>query len=217
MPVDRPAAAIPNESSGIHRLSETRFEVICIKDHRGNRVGKLNAYKQTITHMPKKLYRIRKKSRRSRFNRFLNDIFTYTPFTGMVILLVLLWLVFAAGMLLAERGVEGSSIVTYGNALYWGIAAFSTAGIADAPVSGLAQLVGGVWIVIGSVLFFGTVVATVTTYFMRPMQGPHKRIIDTIEYNLEQLDKLDADELDLLRETVDTLINHVENLKQKLV
>ena len=49
------------------------------------------------------------------------------------------------------------------------------------------------------------------------MQGPHKRIIDTIEYNLEQLDKLDADELDLLRETVDTLINHVENLKQKLV
>ena len=73
------------------------------------------------------------------------------------------------------------------------------------------------WIVIGSVLFFGTVVATVTTYFMRPMQGPHKRIIDTIEYNLEQLDKLDADELDLLRETVDTLINHVENLKQKLV
>jgi voltage-gated potassium channel len=201
--VDRPAASIPNESIGKRQLCVTGFEVICIKDHGGNRVGESSIDKQTITPMPKKLDRIRNKSRRSRFNRFLNDIFTYTPFTGMV--------------LLAESGVEGSSIVTYGNALYWGIAAFSTAGIADAPVSGLAQLVGGLWIVIGSVLFFGTVVATVTTYFMRPMQGPHKRIIDTIEYNLEQLDKLDADELDLLRETVDTLINHVENLKQKLV
>jgi voltage-gated potassium channel len=63
-------------------------------------------------------------------------------------------------------------------------------------------------------LFFGTIVATVTTYFMRPMQRPHKKIIDTIEYNLEQLEDLSIDELDLLRETVDTLIVHVERLKQ---
>jgi voltage-gated potassium channel len=95
------------------------------------------------------------------------------------------------------------------------VAAFSTAGIADAPVSGTAQLVGGLWIVIGSVLFFGTIVATVTTYFMRPMQRPHKKIIDTIEYNLEQLNDLSLEELDLLRETVDTLIVHVERLKEK--
>jgi voltage-gated potassium channel len=75
-------------------------------------------------------------------------------------------------------------------------------------------LIGGIWIVLGSVLFFGTIVATVTTYFMRPMQRPHKKIIDTIEYNLEQLEDLSIDELDLLRETVDTLIVHVERLKQ---
>ena len=62
-------------------------------------------------------------------------------------------------------------------------------------------------------LFFGTIVATVTGYFMRPMLRPHKRIIETIEYNLEQLDDLDIEELDLLRETVDTLIEHVEKLK----
>lgn len=133
----------------------------------------------------------------------------------MVVLLVVLWLTFSAGLYLAERGVEGTSIDSYGEALYWGIAAFSTAGIADTPVSGTAQLVGGIWIVIGSVLFFGTIVATVTTYFMRPMQRPHKKIIDTIEYNLEQLDDLTVDELDLLRETVDTLIVHVEQLKEK--
>jgi voltage-gated potassium channel len=30
-------------------------------------------------------------------------------------------------------------------------------------------------------LFFGIIVATITAYFMRPMQRPHKKIIETIE------------------------------------
>lgn len=50
---------------------------------------------------------------------------------------------------------------------------------------------------------------------MKPMQRPHKKIIDTIEYNLEQLDDLTIDELDLLKKTVDGLIVHVEHLKKK--
>lgn len=152
---------------------------------------------------------------RSRLKRFFNDIVVHTPFVKMVLLLVMLWLIFSAGVFWAEQEVVGSSIRNYGEALYWGIAAFSTAGIADAPVSGLAQLIGGVWIVIGSVLFFGAIVATVTTYFMRPIQRPHKKIIDTIEYNLEQLEDLSIEELDLLKETVDTLIAHVESLKAR--
>lgn len=122
---------------------------------------------------------------------------------------------FSSGMYFAEQGIEGTSIDSYGDALYWGVAAFSTAGIANAPVSSSGQIVGGLWIVLGSVLFFGTIVATITTYFMRPMQRPHKKIIDTIEYNLEQLNDLTVDELDLLKETVDTLIGHVEHLKEK--
>ena len=133
----------------------------------------------------------------------------------MVLLLIVLWLTFSTGVYLAEQGVDGSSINSFGEALYWGIAAFSTAGIADVPISGAAQLIGGIWIILGSVLFFGTIVATVTTYFMRPMQRPHKKIIDTIEFNLEQLDDLTVDELVLLKETVDTLITHVERLKER--
>ena len=57
--------------------------------------------------------------------------------------------------------------------------------------------------------------ATVTTYFMRPMQRPAKKIVDTIECNLEQLNDLTIDELDLLKETVDMLIIHVERLKKQ--
>ena len=52
---------------------------------------------------------------------------------------------------------------------------------------------------------------------MRPMLRPHKRIIDTIEYNLEQLGDLTLDELDLVKETVDMLIIHVERIKNKQV
>jgi voltage-gated potassium channel len=136
---------------------------------------------------------MRRVGRHVRVKRFIIDILVHTPFTKMVFLLVLLWLLFSAGVYFAEHDVAGSSIHSYTDALYWGVAAFSTAGIADAPLSGAAKLVGGLWIVIGSVLFFGAIVATVTTYFMRPMQRPHKKIIDTIEYNLEQLNDLTVD------------------------
>jgi len=158
---------------------------------------------------------MKKTAPHARIKRFVKDISTHTPFTKMVLLLVVLWLIFAAGMYLAERGIEGASINSYGEALYWGIAAFSTAGIAGKPISGAAMLVGGLWIVLGSMLFFGAIVATATSYFMRPMQRPHKMIIDTIEYNLEQLNDLSLDELDLLKDTVGTLIGHVEHLKEK--
>ncbi len=158
---------------------------------------------------------MRRLKQNTRLKRFIKDISVHTPFTKMILLLVVLWLSFSTGIYFAEKGIEGAAITSYGDALYWGIAAFSTAGIADAPQSGIAKVVGGTWIVVGSVIFFGTIVATITTYFMRPMQRPSKRIIDTIEYNLEQLNDLTIDELDLLRETVDTLIIHVENLKKK--
>lgn len=158
---------------------------------------------------------MRRIGRHTRFKRFISDVAIHTPFTKMVLLLIVLWLIFSAGMYIAELNHTAASINTYGQALYWGIAAFSTAGIADTPVTMTGQLIGGIWIVLGSVLFFGTIVATVTTYFMRPMQRPHKKIIETIEYNLEQLNDLTIDELDLLKKTIDTLITHVENLKEK--
>ena len=152
---------------------------------------------------------------RKRYKRFIKDIVAHTPIIKLVLLLTVLWLSFSTVIYLSEKNVPNSHIGSFGEALYWGVAAFSTAGIADTPITGMAQLIGGIWIVVGSALFFGAIVATITTYFMRPMQRPHKKIIDTIEYNLEQLNELTLDELDLLKETVDTLIEHVEHLKEK--
>ena len=150
-----------------------------------------------------------------RFRKFVEEIVNRTLFLQMVALLAFLWLVFAAAIFMVERGVEGSSIRSFGDAMYWGVAALSTAGIADSPVTGASKLIGGAWIVIGSVLFFGIIVSTVTAYFMRPVQRPPDQIIESIEYSLEELDQLSLDELDLLKETVDTLIEHVEHIKSR--
>ena len=159
--------------------------------------------------------RFRNRSMPKRGRKFIEDVLVHTPILNMALLLVVSWLLFAAAMYMAEQGAEGTSITSYGRALYWGIAAFSTAGIADMPRTGLAEFIGAVWIVFGSLLFFGTIVATITAYFMRPLQRPSKQIIDTIEYNLEQLDDLTVEELELLKETTDSLIEHVERLKSR--
>jgi voltage-gated potassium channel len=162
--------------------------------------------------MNKNSKHLSRKTRRSK--KFIRDVIVHTPVIKLTILLIVSWLLFSAGIYYGEIGMEGTSITSYGRALYWGIAAFSTAGIADMPVSGLSEIIGAIWIVLGSMLFFGAIVATVTAYFMRPLQRPSKQIIDTIEYNLEQLDDLSVDELELLKKTTDSLIEHMEFLNK---
>jgi voltage-gated potassium channel len=150
-----------------------------------------------------------------RFTHFVHDVFARTPIIKMIVLLISLWMLFGAAMFLAEQRQPDGVIASYGDALYWGVAAFSTAGIAETPRSGAARLIGAGWIVIGSVLFFGTIVATITAYFMRPLQRPVRQIVETIEYNLEQLDELSVEELDVLKKTTDALIMQVERQKKR--
>ncbi len=150
-----------------------------------------------------------------RTKKLFLDIVLHTPILKWTFLLIILWTIFAAGLYYGEQGMKGTTITSYGRALYWGIAAFSTAGIADMPKNGISIFIGSVWIVLGSLLFFGAIVATITSYFMRPLQRPSKQIIDTIEYNLEQLDDLSIDELELLKETTNSLIEHVERVKAR--
>ena len=161
-------------------------------------------------------YRIMKNRHRNiqlRSRRFIRDVILHTPIIEVSSLLIVLWLLFSGGIYFGEMDADGSSINSFGEALYWSVAAFSTAGIADMPINGISQIIGAIWIVLGSILFFGAIVATVTAYFMRPMRRPVKQIIDTIEYNLEQLDDLSLEELELLKKTTDLLIDHVERAK----
>ena len=121
----------------------------------------------------------------NRLKRYIKTYITQTKFLQLVMLFVFLWLLFSGLLYMSERVFAGSGINTYGEALYWGVAAFSTAGIANVPISPISHFIGGLWIVIGSILFFGTIVSVITSYFMHPLQRPKRKIVDTIIAGLE--------------------------------
>ena len=157
---------------------------------------------------------MKNRSPKKRSQTFIRDVVLHTPILNMTFLLVTLWLIFSAGVYFGESGAENTGISSYGKTLYWGVVAFSAVGIADMPVNGISKFLGTIWIIPGSILFFGTIVATISAYFMRPLQRPSKQIIDTIEYNLAQLDDLSIEELERLKDTTDSLIKHMKHLKE---
>ena len=147
--------------------------------------------------------------------RYLKSVVKETYLMHFVAALAILWMLSATAIYFAEQQSPRPVIASFGEALYWGIAAFSTAGIADTPSSSLAQFIGGIWIIVGSAIFFGIIIAAITGYFLRPIQHPFHRLINLIEYNLEHMEELTIEELDLLRNTTDALINHMERMKEE--
>ena len=140
------------------------------------------------------------------FVRFLKVIIYQTPFVPMITLLVILWLLFSAGFYFAEHGVN-EHVTSYGQALWWGMAAIETMGTPYKPLTTAGEVIGGIWAIFGVMLFWGTIIASVTVYFARRREGTVKQIISTVEYNLERLDDLSLEELEILKETTDGLID----------
>ena len=147
--------------------------------------------------------------------RFVRVIVTQTPFVPMISILAVLWLLFSTGLYFAEHGAN-EHMTSYGQALWWGVVAMTSMGTAPMPVSGAGQIVGGIWAVLGCVIFYGAIIASVTVYFARRREGTVKQIISTVEYNLERLDDLSLEELEILKETTDGLIDaQIERRKRE--
>ncbi len=138
--------------------------------------------------------------------RFFVVVFTKTPFMPMMVVIIVLWLLFSAGFYFAEHG-ENVNITSYGQALWWGMASIETMGTPYQPITTAGKAIGGVWAILGVILFWGMIIASVTTYFARRKEGTLSQIIATIEYNLEQLDSLSLEELQVLKGTTDSLID----------
>ncbi len=122
--------------------------------------------------------------------KFLRVIVTQTPFLPMIALLTVLWLLFSTVFYYVEHGASGTGINYYTDALWRGLVAITTMRTAHMPVSGAGQIVGGIWAVLGCVIFYGAIIASVTVYFMRRREGTVKQIDSTVAYNLERLDDL---------------------------
>ncbi|MFC1981682.1 ion transporter [Chloroflexota bacterium] len=139
--------------------------------------------------------------------RFLVDIVRETPLVPLLIVLVVLWLGFSLGVYLVERLVN-EQFHSYGYTLWWTFTAMQTQGDnRPGPITPLGMLIGGIWSVIGTVIFFGVIIATIYSYYMIPKRRRSKVIIDALQYNLNEIEYLSIDELTALRDTVTNIVN----------
>jgi voltage-gated potassium channel len=146
--------------------------------------------------------------------KFVKVIVTQTPFLPMFSALIVLWLLVSAGFYFAEHSANPEHVSSYGQALWWTMAAIETMGTPYKPVTTAGEVIGGIWAIFGVMLFWGMIVASVTVYFTRRREGTVKQIISTVTYNLEQLENLSSQELEVLKETTDRIID-AELIKHK--
>lgn len=138
--------------------------------------------------------------------KFFQFIFRQTPFLPMMTVIAVLWPMFALFLYLAEHNIN-PGLTDYGHAIWWGLVAMTSMGTTYPPLTGIGQIVGGIWAFVGCIIFYGMIIASMTTYVSKRKSGTAKQIISTVEHNLEHLDELSIDELTLLKDTLTTVIN----------
>ncbi len=144
---------------------------------------------------------------------FWKVVFTETP-----LLLSLSIVAFLAGLVATliyflERD-SNANVDGFVDALWWAIFTMQTHGNSWRPDTFWGSVVGGAWSIIGTIIFYGAIIASVTVFFMRRRERTEVELITTIKRNLEDLDKLSMDELELLRESTNNLVGlHIEQLK----
>ncbi|MDY6918097.1 MAG: two pore domain potassium channel family protein [Chloroflexota bacterium] len=147
--------------------------------------------------------------------RAFRDFAIRTPFVPMLPVIVLFWLVFSTGFYFAEVGAPGTGIDSYGEALWAGVVLMTTAGTLAEPVTTAGYVVGALWTVIGCLLFYGTIIASASAYFLLPLSSyfllsrrrPSGQLVGTIQYNFDRLEELSPEDLEALRETVHAVID----------
>lgn len=133
--------------------------------------------------------------------QMLVDLGTQTP---------VLWFIGALGVLVAlvpipvwlfERTAENSDMTSYWVGLWWAVSAFSTAGHSGVTVETIGgQIVGSIYTVISVGLFFGSVLAAFSSYFILTWRKPKRQLVDTINYYLQRIDELSPEEIEDLED-----------------
>ena len=139
--------------------------------------------------------------------RFFGDIIHETPFIPLFFVLFSILLISSLGIFLAEKPVN-SQFDTFWHTMWWSFTAMQTQGAnSPGPITPLGMTIGAIWSIIGTIAFFGVIIATFYAYYVDPKRRPSKMIIDALQYNLEKLDELSIDELGALKDTVTNIVN----------
>ncbi|MGB2815531.1 MAG: hypothetical protein WBC50_04970 [Dehalococcoidales bacterium] len=139
--------------------------------------------------------------------RFFWDIMSETPIVPLLLVLTGLWLVSSLGIYLAERMVN-EQFHSYGHTLWWAFTAMQTQGAnSPGPITSPGMLIGAIWSIVGTIAFFGVIIASIYAYYMVPRRRPSRAIVNALQYNLDELEYLTVDELAALRDTVTNIVN----------
>ena len=118
----------------------------------------------------------------------IKEVVFHTPLFVMASVLLVLLLLFSAGIYFAENGAPGSNVDTFGEAVWDGVILMTTAGAMSEPVTAAGHVLGAIWTVLGCALFYGTIIVSASAYFLLPFSSffllPRKnkeaRLIGTI-------------------------------------
>ena len=146
---------------------------------------------------------------------FWKVVFTETPLLLSLSVVAFLAGVVATLIYFLERD-NNANVNGFVDAIWWTIFTMQTHGNSWRPDTFWGSVVGGAWSIIGTIIFYGAIIASVTVFFMRRRERTEVELITTIKRNLEDLDKLGMDELELLRESTNNLVGlHIEQLKMR--
>ncbi|MFC2063234.1 hypothetical protein ACFLS8_04760 [Chloroflexota bacterium] len=145
----------------------------------------------------------------------IKDFAFETPFFIMLPVIISLCLLFAMGIYFAEVGAAGSNITSYGEALWDAVVLMTTAGTMSEPVTGAGHALGAIWTIFGCLIFYGTIIASASAYFLLPLssyfllprRGEEAKLVGTLQYNLGRIEKLNEGDLYALRNEINTLID----------
>ncbi len=148
------------------------------------------------------------------FLRFFWEIVHRTPLIQILSVLIVAVLLLALALYLVEGSVN-EHLDSYDEALWWCITGMQTMGSPYHPVTAAGKAIGLLGVLVVTLGFWGTIIATVTAYFMLPSRRPSREIVGVVQYNLEKLDDLSLDELEVLKETTVGLIDaRIEQVKE---
>jgi len=129
------------------------------------------------------------------------DVFTQTAILPIIAILTLLVILAPVPIFLIERTSDDSEMTSYWIGLWWAVSAFSTAGHSDVVlVTGAGRVIGSIYTVVSVGLFFGSVLAAFSSYFMLTWRRPKRLLVDTVTYYLQRVDRLTAEEIRDLEE-----------------
>ena len=136
------------------------------------------------------------------------DIFTQTLVLPVIAFLALLVIIVPVPIFLIERSSSDADVTSYWIGLWWAVSAFTTVGHSDVDlVTAPGRVVGSIFTMISVALFFGSVIAAFSSYFLLTWRKPKRQVIDTITYYLQRIEQLSVEEIDELEEVTSGVLH----------